>query len=29
MIAGVVWTYRVIANSEYPEVPARQTDLGC
>ena len=29
MIVGVIATYRVIANSEYPEVPAWQTDLGC
>ena len=29
MVAGVILTYRAIANSEYPEVPARQTVLGC
>ena len=29
MVAGVMMTYRAIANSEYPEVSARETDAGC
>ena len=29
MVVGVIATYYAIANSEYREVRARETDLGC
>ena len=29
MVEGVIATYLAIANSEYPEVRAWETDIGC
>jgi hypothetical protein len=29
MVVGVIETYHAIANSEYREVQARETDSGC